>query len=119
MLAAISTRMVAIHREHYGRGPMKAKTFVLDGNVVVCLMRDVGFTALERTIMDSDEPKRVVEMREDFQRVMADAYRQTIEDLTGRKVLAFLSKAHVEPTITMEMFVVDGSLAGFEAEEPD
>jgi uncharacterized protein YbcI len=56
-------------------------------------------------------------MREDFQRVMADRYRHTIEELTGRKVLAFLSQAHVEPDITMEIFFVDGHLPGFGAIE--
>ena len=30
LLAAISTSIVAILREHYGRGPMKAKTYALD-----------------------------------------------------------------------------------------
>ena len=56
-------------------------------------------------------------MREDFQRVMAAKYRQKIEALTGRKVLAFLSQAHVEPDITMEIFFVDGPLEGFGAVE--
>ena len=57
--------------------------------------------------MDSGEPDRVIAMREDFQRVMAERYKQTIEELTDRKVLAFLSQAHVEPDITMEIFFVD------------
>jgi len=56
-------------------------------------------------------------MREDFQQVMADRYKQTIEELTGRRVLAFLSQAHVEPDITLEIFFVDGPLAGFGAVE--
>ena len=34
-------------------------------------------------------------------------YTHTIEELTGRKVLAFLSQAHLEPHITMEIFFVD------------
>ena len=37
-------------REHYGRGPIKAKTYVLD-NLVVCVLTDGGFTAIERTMM--------------------------------------------------------------------
>ena len=44
-------------------------------------------------------------------------YKQTIEELTGRKVLAFLSQAHVEPDITMEIFFIDGPLEGFGAVE--
>jgi uncharacterized protein YbcI len=116
LLAAVSTTIVGILREHYGRGPMKAKTYALD-DIIVCVMRGSGFTPLEQTIMDSGEPERVIAMREDFQRVMAKRYKAAIEDLTGRKVLAFLSQAHVEPDITMEIFFVDGPLAGFGAVE--
>jgi uncharacterized protein YbcI len=116
LLAAISTSIVKLVREHYGRGPIKAKTYVLD-DIIVCVMRGSGFTPLEQTIMDSGEPDRVIAMREDFQRVMARRYRETIEELTGRKVLAFLSQAHVEPDITMEIFFVDAPLDGFGAVE--
>ena len=116
LLAAISTRIVAILREHYGRGPMKAKTYVLD-DIIVVVMRGSGFTPLEQTIMDSGDPSRVIAMRENFQSVMAARYRETIEELTGRKVLAFLSQAHVDPDITMEIFFVDGPLPGFGAVE--
>jgi uncharacterized protein YbcI len=116
LLTTISTSIVGIQREHYGRGPMKAKTYVLD-DIIVVVMRGSGFTPLEQTIMDSGQPDRVIAMREDFQRVMAAKYRQKIEELTGRKVLAFLSQAHVEPDITMEIFFVDGPLEGFGAVE--
>ena len=116
LLAEISTRIVGILREHYGRGPMQAKTYALD-DIIVVVMRGSGFTALEQTIMDSGEPHRVVDMREDFQRVMAERYKQVIEEITDRKVLAFLSQAHVEPDITMEIFFVDRPLEGFGAVE--
>jgi uncharacterized protein YbcI len=116
LLAAISTRMVAMLRENYGRGPMKAKTYALD-DIVVVVLRGTGFTPLEQTILDGGMPDRVVAMREDFQRMMAHRYRGMIEDLTGRKVLAFLSQAHIEPDITMEVFFVDAPLEGFGAVE--
>jgi uncharacterized protein YbcI len=116
LLAAISTTFVALLREHYGRGPMKAKTYAID-DIIVVVMRGSGFTALEQTIMNSGEPARVVAMREDFQRVMETRYKQVIEELTGRKVVAFLSQAHVEPDITIETFFVDGSVPGFGAVE--
>jgi hypothetical protein len=72
LLAAISTSVVGILREHYGRGPMKAKTYALD-DIIVVVMRGSGFTPLEQTIMDSGEPARVIAMREDFQRVWRSA----------------------------------------------
>jgi uncharacterized protein YbcI len=116
LLAEISTSIVAILREHYGRGPMKAKTYALD-DVILVVMRGMGFTALEQTIMDSGQPGRVVAMREEFQSLIAARYKEIIEELTGCKVVAFLSQAHVEPDITVEMFFVDRALPGFGALE--
>jgi len=116
LLSAISNSIVAMLRENYGRGPMRAKTYALD-DIIVCVLRDSGFSAVEQTMMDSGEPERVVDMREDFQRVMAERYKDVIESLTHRKVVAFLSQAHVEPDITMEVFFVDRPLEGFGAVE--
>jgi uncharacterized protein YbcI len=116
LLAAIYTSIVSILREHYGRGPMRAKTYALD-DIIVVVMRGSGFTALEQTIMDSGRPDRVVAMREDFQQVMRERYSETIKELTGRNVVAFISQAHVEPDITVEMFFIDGPLPGFGAVE--
>jgi uncharacterized protein YbcI len=111
LLAAISTSIVAILREHYGRGPMKAKTYALD-DIIVVVMRGSGFTALEQTMMDDAGADRVVALRHDFQRMMADRYRNVIEELTGRNVVAFLSQAHINPDITMEIFFIDEPLDG-------
>ncbi|MFL5859223.1 MAG: Na-translocating system protein MpsC family protein [Solirubrobacteraceae bacterium] len=116
LLAAISTGIVGLLREHYGRGPMRAKTYALD-DIIVVVLRGSGFTPLEQTIMDSGEPERVVAMREDFQRVMRDRYTTMIQELTGRNVVAFLSQAHVDPDITIEIFFIDGALPGFGAVE--
>src|SRR5438067_7251795 len=115
LLAEITNRIVALMREHYGRGPIKAKTYVLD-NLIVCVLSD-GFTAIERTMMEGGEQNQVLEMRRGFQRVMKERYTEMIETLTGRKVLAFLSQAHVEPDLTIEMFLLDGPLPGFGALE--
>lgn len=110
MLAAISTRIVGLLREHYGRGPSRAKTYAMD-DCIVCVLRN-GFTAHERTIVDSGQPGRVIEMRQDFQRMMEQRYRETIETITGRQVIAFLSQAHLEPDITLEIFFLDRPMNG-------
>jgi uncharacterized protein YbcI len=51
LLAEITNRIVALMREHYGRGPIKAKAYVLD-NLIVCVLSD-GFTAIERMMMEA------------------------------------------------------------------
>jgi uncharacterized protein YbcI len=116
LLSSISTGFVQLLRENYGRGPLKAKTYALD-DIVVCVMRGSGFTPLEQTMMDAGDAKHVVSMRENFQAMMAERYKGMIERLTNRKVLAFLSQAHIEPDITIEMFFIDRPLDGFGAVE--
>lgn len=111
LLAEISRSVVAILRERYGRGPMKAKTYVID-DIVVVVLRGSGFTPLEQTMMEAQGADRVVALRQDFHRIMAGCFEETIERLTGRKVLAFLSQAHVDPDITTEIFVLDAPLKG-------
>ena len=115
LLAEIADRLALLGCEHYGRGPIKAKTYVLD-NLVVCVLSD-GFIALERTMMENGEPGRVLEMRREYERLMKTRYSEMIEELTGRKVLAFMSQTHVEPNLTVEMFLMDGRLPGFGALE--
>ena len=41
LLAEITNRIVALMREHYGRGPIKAKTYVLDNLVVASSATDL------------------------------------------------------------------------------
>jgi uncharacterized protein YbcI len=115
LLSAISAKIVAIMRKHYGKGPMKAKTYVLD-DLIVCVLRD-GMIPIEQTMMDRGESERVVEMRHEFQKMMGMQYKEAIEELTDRRVVAFLSQAHVDPDVTLEVFVMDGPLKGFGAVE--
>jgi uncharacterized protein YbcI len=115
LLAEITDRLVLLIRQHYGRGPLTAKTYVLD-NLIVCVLTD-GYIALERTMIEGGERERVLDIRRGFQRLMETRYSEMIEELTGRKVLAFLSQTHVEPDLSVEMFLMDGRLPGFGALE--
>ena len=47
LLSAISTAIVGMLREFYGRGPMRAKTYAID-DIIVVVMRDSGYSAIER-----------------------------------------------------------------------
>ncbi|MGI8572992.1 MAG: Na-translocating system protein MpsC family protein [Solirubrobacteraceae bacterium] len=97
-------------------GPDQGQDLCLGRHHRCCNAR-AGFTPLEKTMMDSGQPKRVVAMREEFQQMMAIRYTEAIEELTGRRVQAFLSQAHVDPDITLEVFFVDRPLEGFGAFE--
>jgi uncharacterized protein YbcI len=103
----ISRRMVQLHKEFYGRGPEKAKTYLV-GDLVVVLMRG-GFTRVEETLLREGRGESVIQQRADFQDVMFDRFSKVIEDETGRKVIAMMSGSHQHPDLLGEMFVLETS----------
>ena len=109
LLATISTRFAQLRRQHYGRGPIQAKTYAID-DILLCVQRATGLTPLEQTMIDAGDRRQVVATRENFQDLMAERYKGTIEELTNRKVLASLSRAQIEPDITIEAFLIDRPL---------
>jgi uncharacterized protein YbcI len=116
LLSEITNRIVSMMCEHYGRGPIKAKSYVNDC-LLVCVLSD-GFTPIERTMAEAGEHDRIVELRLGFQRLMKSRYTEMVEELTGRRVLAFLSQVHLDPDLTVEMFALDAPPAGFETTAP-
>jgi uncharacterized protein YbcI len=103
----ISRRMVQLHKEFYGRGPEKAKTYVV-GDLVVVLMRG-GFTRVEETLLQEGRGDSVIQQRADFQDVMVNRFSEVIEEETGRKVVAMMSGSHQHPDLLGEVFVLESS----------
>jgi uncharacterized protein YbcI len=103
----ISRRIVQLHKEYYGRGPTRAKTYI-NGDLVVVLMRG-GFTRVEETLLEEGRGDAVIAQRMDFQEVMADRFKQVIEEETDRKVLAMMSGSHQHPDLLGEMFVLEST----------
>jgi uncharacterized protein YbcI len=99
--------MVQLHKEFYGRGPEKAKTY-LNGDLVVVLMRG-GFTRVEETLLQEGRGDSVIQQRGDFQDVMAERFIEVIEQETGRNVIAMMSGTHQHPDLLGEMFVLESS----------
>lgn len=121
LLAAISEAIVGMRREHYGRGAVHAKSYAID-DVIVVVTRENGLTPLERTIVDAGAPGRLIALREDFLHAMTGRFNETIEQLTGQKVLACLYEVSLEPDITIVSFVLDrpfGDLYLTQEREPE
>jgi uncharacterized protein YbcI len=104
-LADISRGLVTLHREYYGKGPTKAKTYMVN-DTVVCLLHG-GFTIVERTLIDDGNAEAVHEIRLSFQKAMEDRFKRVVEEATGRRVVAYLSQIHNDPDIVVELFVLE------------
>ena len=103
-LTEISNAAVALHREHFGRGPGAAKTHVSD-DIVVCVLTDV-FTPLERTLIAAGQEARVRETRAAHRAATEDVYKVRMEAVLGRTIEAHLSSIHVDPDVAVDIFVL-------------
>lgn len=108
LLAEVTNTVVGLHSTHYGKGPTRSKSYLLD-DVLVCVMRDV-FTTVERTLIEAGGEDRVRETRLAFQDAMKDVFREAIERVMGRGVIGVTSQVLVEENVAIEVFVL--------AEEP-
>lgn len=104
LLAEVTNAVVRLHRSHYGKGPTRSKSYLLD-DVLVCVMRDV-FTTVERTLIEAGELAKVRETRLAFQDAMSDRFTEAIERVVGRKVLGFTSQVLVDRDVAIEVFVL-------------
>jgi uncharacterized protein YbcI len=102
--AAISTAVVHTLAERTGRGPTKAKT-TLGTNGVFVVLEDT-LTRGERTLVDAGEWAAVLDLRHRWQNVMRAEMSDRVEELTGRKVVGFMSDNHIDPDLAVEVFVL-------------
>lgn len=102
---AVSNAMTKMHRDSYGRGPTSVRT-VVGYDHVICFLEDL-YTPVERTLLDGGEVEAVRETRLAFQRTMKKPFVAAIEEITGRKVRAFLSQVTFDPDISVEVFVLE------------
>jgi uncharacterized protein YbcI len=108
VMAAISTGLVQLHSRYYGKGPTKAKTYLVN-DTVICLLRG-GFTRVEETLISNGNAQAVHDIRHSFQIAMEEHFTRVVEEATGRKVIAYMSQIHHDPDIAMELFVLEPGL---------
>jgi uncharacterized protein YbcI len=108
LAAAISNAMVGIHSKHYGKGPTKAKTYLID-DVVVTVMSDV-FTTAEHTLIDNGKAELVRDVRTTFQYTMRSEFTDAIGKITGREPRAFISQIDWEADISVEVFLLSNGV---------
>jgi uncharacterized protein YbcI len=102
LLAAVTKSMVAFHERYHHRKPVTAKTLLLGGELLVCVLGGV-YTDVEKTLIELQRAPVVHETRSAFQNAMQHRFIAAVERLSGRKVLTFMSDHHVGPDIEIEV----------------
>jgi uncharacterized protein YbcI len=102
---AISNAITRMHRDHYGRGAANSRT-VIQGDYVVTFMRDI-YTPVERTLLEAGADEAVKNTRQIFHQAMRQSFVDAVEQVMGRKVIAFMSQVHMNPDMAAEIFVLE------------
>jgi uncharacterized protein YbcI len=105
LLSAVTDSMVAMHERYHHRAPVTAKTLLLDDELLVCVLGGV-YTDVEKTMIELQRSTIVQETRSAFQIAMQHKFITTVERLSGREVLTFISNHHVGPDMEIELFML-------------
>ena len=117
LLSQISTEMVQAMKQHYGKGPVSAKSYLVD-DLLFVVMRDM-ITQAERTMLDAGRPDTVRDFRQQFENEVAETLTRLVERVTGRRVVTYQSQVLFDPDITVEIFVfADHAGSGGADDEP-
>lgn len=111
-LAEITSEMVRIYKELFGRGPVRARTNWAGPDTLVCTLEET-LTAPERHLVEAAQHERLRETRTFFQYASAPEFCEPVERLTGRRVKAFISGIDTKADgLSAEVFVLHPRSSG-------
>jgi uncharacterized protein YbcI len=102
-LLGVSTAMVRLHKEHFGRGPTKARAHFAGPDMLVCAMSDALLPA-ERKMTQLGLQEQVRHSRISFQAAVQVEFVTAIEEIVHRKVTAFASAVDPDNNMVFENF---------------
>ena len=110
---AISNAMVRVYKEQFGRGPTKTRTMWAGPDVVTVTLEDT-LTQSDHNLVKIGEHERLRTLRSFFQYASVREFCEPIEQITGRKVRAFISGIDTDADgLSVETFVLhDEGYAG-------
>ena len=106
LLHAVTGAMVELHQRYHHRKPVTAKSMLMGGDLLVCVMGGV-YTEVEKTLIELQRHTIVAETRNAFQTAMQEKFIGAVERLSGRRVIAFMSDSNVGPDLEIELFVLE------------
>jgi uncharacterized protein YbcI len=113
--SAISDAMASLLNRHTGRGATSSWT-MFSRDLIVCVMGD-ALTKGEKSLVRFGRPEAVLSLRKAYQESMAREATSIVEQLSGRRVAAFMSNNYIDPDLAVEIFILLPAPNGPEREE--
>jgi uncharacterized protein YbcI len=101
--AELSNAMVRIYKEQFGRGPTKSHAVFAGPDLLICTLEN-SLTPAEHRMVQLGEHQRFRDIRTFFQHASEPAFIETVEQITGRSVRAFVSGTDTEHDVSSEVF---------------
>jgi len=106
VLQTVSSAMVKLHKEQFGRGPTHARAEFAGPDTLVCVLHEVLLPA-ERKLVEMGSQDRVRDSRVAFQAATASEFTSAVEELLDRKVRAFASSVDPDSDVVFETFLFE------------
>jgi uncharacterized protein YbcI len=106
MMVELSNAMVRLYKELFGRGPTKTKTSFAGPDLIVSSLEH-SMTRIERHMANAGEHERLRDLRMHFQHLYEEQFVGTVEQITGRKVRAFVSGIDTKRDVSAELFYLE------------
>jgi uncharacterized protein YbcI len=105
-LSAVSTAMVSLHKEQFGRGPTSARSGFSGPDSLTCVLSNALLPA-ELKMVQMGDAQRVRESRVAFQAATTTEFITAVEFITHRTVRAFGSAIDPENNVVFENFLFE------------
>ena len=113
--SAISDAMASLLSRHTGRGATSSRT-TFTRDLIVCVMGD-SLTKGEKSLVQYGRPEAVLSIRSVYQESMEQEAISIVEELSGRRVTAFMSNNYIDPDLAVEIFILQPAPNGRESGE--
>ena len=103
LLKAVGEAMSALHERYYHRPPNTVECRLMGDDLLACVLGGV-YTDVEKTLIELERAPLVWDNRNAFQTAMEDRFVAVVEQLSGRRVVHFVSTHSVGPDLEIELF---------------
>jgi uncharacterized protein YbcI len=105
-MAELSNAMVLIYKQQFGRGPTKAHSVYATPDLLISTLEN-SLTPAERNMARLGEHQRLRDIRMFFQHAAEEQFVGTVEQITGRRVRAFVSGIDTNQDVSSEVFYLE------------
>jgi uncharacterized protein YbcI len=106
LMVELSNAMVRLYKDLFGRGPTKVRSNYAGPDLIVTTLEN-SLTRIERTMAEVGDHERLRDLRMHFQYMSEDHFVGRVEEITGRKVRAFVSGVDTRRDVSSELFYLE------------